>query len=336
MRFLDRAKIHLKAGNGGNGAVSFRREKYIPEGGPNGGDGGRGGDVIARATNELNTLIDFRYKQHFKAPRGGNGMGKDRTGRSAEDLIIDVPIGTQIWSDDDTVLIADLTEDQEQIVLARGGHGGLGNARFKTSTNRTPRHFTPGGDGDERSVWLQLKILADAGLIGLPNAGKSTFLAAVSRARPKIADYPFTTLEPKLGTIVIDHDAFVIADIPGLIEGAHDGAGLGDQFLGHIERCAVLIHLVDATQEAPLTAFQTIREELELYGHGLSSKPEILCLSKADALTDDALSGVIVTFKAQGIEPDHIISSHSQRGLAELLRHVKSVIVGPEILDQTP
>ena len=285
MRFLDSAKVWLKSGDGGNGCLSFRREKYIEFGGPNGGDGGRGGNVVARADPDLNTLIDYRYQQHFRADRGGHGMGKDRTGGAGEDVVLRLPVGTQIFAEDGETLIADITQAGQEIVLARGGDGGFGNTHFKTSTNRAPRRADPGHPGEERWLWLKLKLLADAGLVGLPNAGKSTFLAAVSRAKPKIADYPFTTLEPKLGTVVQGHDdVFVLADIPGLIEGASEGAGLGDRFLGHVERCRVLIHLVDGTQEQVVRAWRTVRRELEAYGHGLADKPEILCLNKCDAL----------------------------------------------------
>ncbi len=285
MRFLDSAKVWVKSGDGGNGCLSFRREKYIEFGGPNGGDGGRGGNVVARVDADLNTLIDYRYQQHFRAERGGHGMGKDRTGRTGEDIVLRLPVGTQIMAEDGETLIADLTEPGQEVVLARGGDGGFGNTHYKTSTNRAPSRADPGHPGEERWIWLKLKLLADAGLVGLPNAGKSTFLAAVSRARPKIADYPFTTLEPKLGTIVLGHDGvFVLADIPGLIEGASEGAGLGDRFLGHVERCRVLIHLVDGTQEQVVRAWRTVRRELEAYGHGLADKPELLCLNKCDAL----------------------------------------------------
>ena len=285
MRFLDQAKIYVKAGGGGDGCVSFRREKFIPRGGPDGGNGGRGGAVIGRAVADLNTLIDFRYKQHFRAPRGGHGRGKERTGASGADLVLDLPVGTQVLAEDGTTTIADLAAPDQTAILAHGGAGGLGNCSFKSSTNRAPRESTPGEPGEERWLWLRLKLLADAGLVGLPNAGKSTFLAAVSRARPKIADYPFTTLAPKLGTVAVDHDRFVIADIPGLIEGAHQGAGLGDRFLGHIERCRVLIHLVDGTLDDVGAAWRTIRHELGAYDPHLLDRPELVCLNKADSLT---------------------------------------------------
>ncbi|MEO1018638.1 MAG: GTPase ObgE [Pseudomonadota bacterium] len=290
MRFLDNAKIYVKAGDGGNGCVSFRREKYIPMGGPNGGDGGRGGHVVVRADPNLNTLIDFRYKQHFKAGRGGHGMGKDRTGGQGDDLEIRVPVGTQILADDGETLIADMNDDNAEILLAQGGDGGHGNTRFKSSTNRAPRRADPGYPGDELWIWLKLKLLADAGLIGLPNAGKSTFLSVVSAARPKIGDYPFTTLEPKLGVVSIGYDSFVLADIPGLIEGAHEGAGLGDQFLGHVERCEVLVHLVAADSEDVVADYRTIRHEIEAYGRNLAAKAELVCLSKCDLLDDVVVS----------------------------------------------
>ncbi|HEX2529110.1 MAG TPA: GTPase ObgE [Geminicoccus sp.] len=289
MRFLDSAKIWVQSGHGGAGCASFRREKFIPDGGPNGGDGGKGGSVIVVASDDLNTLIDFRYAQHFKAERGEAGMGAERHGRNGKDRVITVPVGTRILAEDKETIIADLTEDGQRLVLCRGGDGGRGNTHFKTSTNRAPRRAEPGWPGEERWIWLELRLLADAGLVGLPNAGKSTFLSASSRARPKIADYPFTTLEPKLGTVTIDHDAFVLADIPGLIKGASEGAGLGDRFLGHVERCGVLIHLIDGTDAKIAQNYKTIRKELELYGHGLADKTEIVCLNKVDALTKEQL-----------------------------------------------
>ncbi len=284
MKFLDEAKIYLRSGDGGAGCVSFRREKFIEFGGPDGGDGGRGGDVVVEAVPGLNTLIDFRYRQHFRAKKGGHGMGANRTGASGPDLVFKVPAGTQILAEDKETVIADLTRPGERVVLAHGGQGGRGNVRFKSSVNQAPRRADPGGEGEELWVWLRLKLIADAGLVGLPNAGKSTFLAAVSQARPKIADYPFTTLSPHLGVVALDGESFVLADIPGLIEGAHEGAGLGDRFLGHIERCAVLLHLVDGTAEDPVAAWRTVRDELAAYGHGLEDKPEILALNKCDAI----------------------------------------------------
>ncbi len=328
MRFLDSAKVFIKSGDGGNGCVSFRREKYIEYGGPNGGDGGRGGDVVAIADQALNTLVDYRYHQHLKAQRGTGGAGQERTGASGADIVLKLPVGTQIFAEDGETLLADLTEVDQRIVLAKGGDGGFGNVRFKTSTNRAPRRADPGWPGEERWIWLKLKLLADAGLVGLPNAGKSTFLAAVSRARPKIADYPFTTLEPKLGTVVLDDTSFVIADIPGLIEGASEGTGLGDRFLGHIERCASLVHLVDGTGEAPEEAYRIIRDELEAYGHGLADKPEILCLNKVDALTDDVIAERKARLEAASGRPVRCISGVAKQGiqpvLALILDHIRA------------
>jgi GTP-binding protein len=286
MKFLDQAKVHIRSGDGGAGCVSFRREKYIEFGGPDGGNGGRGGDVWAEAVDGLNTLIDYRYQQHFKAGRGGHGMGKDRTGARGQDAVLKVPAGTQVIAEDGETLLADLTEPGRRVRLLSGGDGGFGNTHYKTSTNRAPRRADPGWPGEEAWVWLRLKLIADAGLIGLPNAGKSTFLAAVSRARPKIADYPFTTLHPHLGVVAVGDEAFVLADIPGLIEGAHEGHGLGDRFLGHVERCAVLLHLVDGTAEDIAAAYRAVRAELEAYGHGLADKPEVVALNKTDALDE--------------------------------------------------
>ena len=320
MRFLDQAKIYVKAGDGGAGCVSFRREKYIPRGGPNGGDGGDGGSVIVRVDEGLNTLIDYRFRQHFKAKRGTHGMGSNRTGAAGADTVLDLPLGTQIFAEDGETLLADLKDPDQVITLAHGGRGGQGNARFKSSTNQAPRFAQPGEEGDEHWLWLRLKLLADAGLVGLPNAGKSTFLAAVSRAKPKIADYPFTTLEPKLGTVVIDDDSFVIADIPGLIEGAHEGAGLGDRFLGHIERSGVLVHLVDGTEEDVAGAYRTIRTELDAYGQGLEDRPELLCLNKADALTDDVLAERKALLECEAGKSAHITSGASGLGVKEVLR----------------
>ncbi len=304
MKFLDRAKVYVRAGDGGNGCLSFRREKYIEYGGPDGGDGGRGGDVWVEAVDGLNTLIDYRYRQHFKAPRGGHGMGKNRTGAGGRPVVLKVPVGTQVFEEDEETPIADLTEVGQRVLLARGGNGGFGNTRFKSSTNRAPRRANPGEAGEERWIWLRLKLIADAGLVGLPNAGKSTFLSHVSAARPKIADYPFTTLNPVLGVVRRGTASFVLADIPGLIEGAHEGAGLGDRFLGHVERCAVLLHLVDATGEDPVAAYRTVRAELAGYGRGLEEKAEIVALNKTDALSSDELDGIAARFAAEtGIEP---------------------------------
>ncbi len=287
MKFLDEAKIHIKSGDGGNGCVAFRREKYVEFGGPDGGDGGRGGDVWVRAVDNLNTLIDFRYQQHFKAARGLDGSGRNRTGAAGKSITLKVPVGTQILADDRETVIADLTTAGTTARLAVGGDGGRGNSRFKSATNQAPRRAEPGWPGEERWLWLHLKLIADIGLIGLPNAGKSTFLATVSRAKPKIADYPFTTLVPQLGVAAIDDAELVIADIPGLIEGAHDGRGLGDRFLGHIERCRAVLHLIGADQDDVAEAYFAVRRELDAYGHGLADKLEIVALSKSD-MVDDA------------------------------------------------
>ena len=287
MKFLDEAKIYLRSGDGGNGCIAFRREKFIEFGGPDGGDGGRGGDVAVVAADGLNTLIDYRYQQHFKAARGRGGAGDNRTGGTGKSVVLKVPVGTQILADDKSTLIADLTAVGQSVTLCKGGEGGYGNAHYKSSTNRAPRRADPGWPGEERWVWLRLKLIADAGLIGLPNAGKSTFLAAVSRARPKIADYPFTTLVPQLGVVRLGEEEFVLADIPGLIEGAHAGRGRGTRFLGHVERTSVLLHLVDGTAETAAevaAAYRTVRRELKLYATALAEKPEIVALNKCDAL----------------------------------------------------
>ena len=284
MKFLDEAKVYIRSGDGGNGCVAFRREKFIEFGGPSGGNGGRGGDVIIEVVDGLNTLIDYRYQQHFKAPKGTNGMGKDRHGANGKSIVLKVPVGTQIFDEDRETLIHDFTELGEKFVLAEGGNGGFGNAHFKSSTNRAPRNANPGQEGEERWIWLRLKLIADAGLVGLPNAGKSTFLSVVSAAKPKIADYPFTTLHPQLGVVNAQGREFVLADIPGLIEGAHEGAGLGDRFLGHVERCRVLLHLIDATCEHAGKAYKTVRTELEAYEGHLAEKIEIVALNKIDAV----------------------------------------------------
>jgi len=319
MQFLDEAKVYVRAGNGGNGCVGFRREKFIEFGGPNGGDGGKGGDVIVECVANLNTLLDFRYQQHFKAKKGGNGMGQNRTGAGGADVVLKVPPGTQIIDEDGETLIADLTEPGDRIVLLKGGNGGFGNARFKTSTNRAPRHANPGQTGEEMYIWLRLKLIGDAGIIGLPNAGKSTFLAAVSKAKPKIADYPFTTLHPNLGVVRTDGLDFVLADIPGLIEGAHEGVGIGDRFLGHVERTAVLLHLVDATNEDPVEAYEIVRGEVEAYGAGLDEKTEVLVLSKADAVPKDELKKKARALKkAAGVQP-LVVSAVTGEGVQEVL-----------------
>jgi GTP-binding protein len=327
MKFLDEAKVYLKAGDGGNGVVAFRREKYIEFGGPDGGNGGRGGNVYAEAVDGLNTLIDYRYAQHFKARKGGNGAGSDRTGAASEDVVLKVPVGTVILAEDKETVLADLTRPGQKELLCRGGDGGHGNAHYKTSTNRAPRRADPGYPGEERWVWLRLKLIADAGLVGLPNAGKSTFLAASSAARPKIADYPFTTLHPQLGVVRLNAtEEFVLADIPGLIEGAHEGAGLGDRFLGHIERCAVLLHLIDGTQPDPGEAYRTVRAELEGYGGGLSEKPEIVALNKMDAMTPQArTSRMKALTRAIGKEP-LLISGATGAGVPEALRALADAV----------
>ena len=322
MKFLDQAKIHIRSGAGGDGCVSFRREKFIEYGGPDGGEGGRGGDVVFECVAGLNTLIDFRYTQHFKAERGHHGMGENRTGRAGKPLIIKVPLGTQIIAEDGETLLADMTEVGQQVTLLEGGHGGHGNTFFKSSTNRAPRRFTPGGEAIEMSVWLRLKLLADAGLVGLPNAGKSTFLAAVTRAKPKIADYPFTTLTPQLGVVHVDEREFVLADIPGLIEGAHEGAGLGTRFLGHIERCRVLLHLVDATQDDIVGNWRTVRKELKAYGHGLDRKPEILALNKIDALTEEMLEEKRAKLEKAARKKVQIVSGAAGLNVPEVLRQL--------------
>ncbi len=303
MKFLDEARIHVRAGAGGDGCLSFRREANLPRGGPDGGDGGRGGSIIAECVAGLNTLIDFRYRQHFRARAGRRGEGRQRTGAAGRDVLMEVPAGTEILTEDG-VLIADLIEPGARAVIAQGGRGGLGNNRFKSSTNRAPRRTTPGEVGEERHVILRLKVIADAGLIGLPNAGKSTFLAAASRARPKIAEYPFTTLYPQLGVVATDHEEFVLADIPGLIAGAHQGIGLGHRFLGHIERCHVLLHLVDAGAGDVTTQYQTVREELAAYGHGLDRKVEIVALNKIDTVAAPAREVLLAELRsATGREP---------------------------------
>jgi len=297
VKFLDQSKVFVRSGNGGAGAVSFLREKFVEFGGPNGGNGGRGGNVIIRCVDGLNTLIDYRYMQHFKAQTGHHGMGKDRHGGKGDDVILKVPVGTQIFEEDNETLIADFTEVGQELELLSGGNGGFGNAHFKTSANQAPRRANPGQEGTEKWIWLRLKLIADAGLVGLPNAGKSTFLAAVSAAKPKIADYPFTTLHPNLGVVAVGEREFVMADIPGLIEGASEGQGLGTRFLGHVERCSVLLHLIDGTQEDVKTAYKTIRTELSLYAEALAEKPEILVLNKIDALDADEIKEKVKVLK---------------------------------------
>jgi len=332
MKFLDEAKIYIQSGAGGNGCISFRREKFIEFGGPNGGDGGKGGDVVVEAVNGLNTLIDYRYQQHFKAKAGGNGMGKDRHGANGKDAVLKVPAGTQVYEEDGETLIADLTAVGQRVVILTGGNGGFGNARFKSSTNRAPRHAKPGEPAIELIIRLRLKLIADAGVIGLPNAGKSTFRAAVRAAKPKIAGYPFTTLHPQLGVVRVDEREFVLADLPGLIEGAHEGTGLGDRFLGHTERCNVLLHLVDGTGEDPGEAYRVVRGELEAYGEGLADKPEIVALSKADAMTPEAIKTQAAKLKNVAGKSPLILSAQSGQGVQEALRALVKVIdkAGPK------
>ncbi|MEW9274684.1 GTPase ObgE [Gluconobacter oxydans] len=321
MKFLDQTKIYVRSGDGGDGVIAFRREKYIEFGGPDGGDGGRGGDIIFRAVPGLNTLIDFRYTQHFKARKGGNGAGSNRTGAAAANVTINVPVGTQIFDEDRETLLADLDAEGKEVLLCRGGDGGLGNTHFKSSTNRAPRRADKGWPGEERWVWLRLKLIADIGLVGLPNAGKSTLLSVASRARPKIADYPFTTLHPQLGVVRLNNtEEFVIADIPGLIEGASEGAGLGDRFLGHVERCATLLHLIDGTESQIVKHWRLIRKELEAYDPELAAKPEIIVLNKCDSLTPTQRSAKKRALaKASGAEV-MMLSGATQEGLPELLR----------------
>lgn len=330
MKFLDSAKVYIRSGNGGAGSIAFRREKFVEFGGPNGGNGGRGGDVIVECVDGLNTLIDYRYQQHFKAGTGQHGMGQNRTGSDGTDAVLKVPVGTQIFEDDGETLIADFTEVGQRITLLEGGNGGFGNAHFKSSTNQAPRRANPGLPGEEKWIWLRLKLIADAGLVGLPNAGKSTFLSAVTAAKPKIADYPFTTLHPGLGVVRAGNREFVLADIPGLIEGASEGAGLGDRFLGHVERCGVLVHLVDGTQDDVAGAYRTIRAELEAYGGGLAEKEEILALNKIDALDPETLKaqtqalekasgGTVLTISgATGLNVEKVLY-----GVLEVLDHNK-------------
>ena len=326
MKFLDLCKVYIRSGGGGGGSVSFRREKYIEFGGPDGGDGGNGGSVWAEAVDGLNTLIDFRYQQHFFAQSGQPGMGNQKTGKTGEDIVLRVPVGTEILDEDEETVLADMTELGQRVQLARGGNGGWGNLHFKTATNQAPRRANPGQPGVERTIWLRLKLIADVGLLGLPNAGKSTFLAATSNARPKIADYPFTTLHPNLGVVGVDNVEFVVADIPGLIEGAHEGRGLGDQFLGHVERCAVLLHLVDGTSGTLIEDYHTIVAELEAYGGGLNEKPRITVLNKVDAL-DDEERGFLRDELQQAVGARvMLMSGVSGEGTVEVLRALRAEI----------
>ncbi|AVA23592.1 GTPase ObgE [Rhizobium sp. NXC24] len=327
MKFLDEAKVYIRSGDGGAGSVSFRREKFIEFGGPDGGDGGRGGDVWVEAVNGLNTLIDFRYQQHFKAKIGMHGMGKNRAGAKGDDVTLKVPVGTQIFEEDEETLICDLTQEGQRFRLAAGGNGGFGNAYFKSSVNQAPDWANPGLPGEEKTIWLRLKLIADAGLVGLPNAGKSTFLAAVSRARPKIANYPFTTLHPNLGVATIDSQEFILADIPGLIEGAHEGVGIGDRFLGHVERTRVLLHLVSAQEEKVGKAYKMVKHELEAYGNDITDKPEIVALSQIDVLDEETLKKKTRELaRACGKTPFRI-SAITGSGMTEVLRALRDVIV---------
>ncbi len=334
MKFLDLAKIYVKAGDGGDGCVGFRREKFIEFGGPDGGDGGKGGDVVIACVANLNTLIDYRYQQHFKAARGGNGMGQNRAGANGADCVIKVPPGTVVLAEDQETVLAELKQPGERVVIARGGNGGFGNAHFKSATNQAPRHANPGLPGEELTIWLRLKLIADAGLVGLPNAGKSTFLATVSAAKPKIADYPFTTLYPNLGVVRAGDIDFVLADIPGLIEGAHEGAGLGTRFLGHVERTKVLLHLVDATQEDVADAYKTVRRELKAYGGGLDRKKEIVALTKCDAIDEASLEQRAAALKKAAKKKPLLVSAVSGRGVKDALYALAREIGRAEVADE--
>ena len=326
MKFLDEAKIYIASGHGGAGCVSFHREKYVEFGGPDGGNGGKGGDVIFRAVNDLNTLIDFRYSQHFQADRGGNGKGGNCTGAGGDDLVIKVPVGTQIMDEDREDVLYDFTEDGQEVTFLKGGDGGFGNARYKSSTNQAPRKSTPGWPGQELAIWLRLKVIADIGLLGLPNAGKSTFLAAVSNAKPKVADYPFTTLHPNLGVVKAGDFSFVIADIPGLIEGASEGHGLGHRFLGHVERTAALLHIIDMTQDDIVGAYHTIRNELKKYEHPIEQKQEIIVLNKADALGEELAADQAQTLSKAIDKPVYTMSAVSGGGVKEILFSLAKIV----------
>lgn len=326
MQFIDEAKIFVKSGDGGQGAVSFRRERRIPRGGPDGGNGGRGGSIIIESVEGLNTLIDFRYKQHFKARNGDHGRGDNMHGKAAEDVIIKVPVGTQIFLEDKETMIMDVTEPGQRMILAKGGDGGLGNTNFKSSVNQAPRHATKGWPGEEMWLWLKLKLLSDVGLVGLPNAGKSTFLSRVTHAKPKIADYPFTTLKPQLGVAGIDNKEFVVADLPGLIEGAHKGHGLGDRFLKHIERCGVILHLIDGTTEDVVKGYRIIRKELKEYKHGLTDKQEIVAINKADAMSEDEIKIKKSKLARSSKKKIFVISAATGAGTTELLRELVSQV----------
>ncbi|MEO9457759.1 MAG: GTPase ObgE [Lentilitoribacter sp.] len=326
MKFLDQAKVFIKSGAGGAGCVSFHREKFVEFGGPDGGDGGNGGHVWIEAVNGLNTLIDYRFQQHHKAQTGVHGMGRNRTGAKGEDIVLKVPAGTQVYEEDNETLICDITEEGQRFRLAKGGNGGFGNAHFKSATNQAPRNANPGQPSDEKTIWLRLKLIADAGLVGLPNAGKSTFLSNVSRARPKIGAYPFTTLHPNLGVATSDGYEFIIADIPGLIEGAHEGAGIGDRFLGHVERTRVMLHLVSAQEEDVAKAYKTVRKELEAYGKGIAEKPEIIALSQTDILDEETLNEKMQALEEAAGRKVEKISSIAGFGMKEMLRNLRQHI----------
>jgi GTP-binding protein len=326
MKFLDQAKVYVRSGDGGAGSVSFRREKFIEMGGPDGGDGGKGGDVWIEAVDGLNTLIDYRYQQHFKASTGGHGMGRLRAGANSDDILLKVPAGTQVFEEDNETMLADLAHVGDRFRIAKGGNGGFGNAHFKSSTNRAPRHANPGQEGEERWIWLRLKLIADAGLLGLPNAGKSTLLAAVSAAKPKIADYPFTTLHPQLGVVRVGTQSFVLADIPGLIEGAHEGHGLGTRFLGHVERCAVLLHLIDVTSDDPVGSYRVIRKELKAYSPELAEKPEVIAFNKTDLLPAEEVEAKIKDFKRRVRKMPLLMSGATTKGVPEAMKKLLEVI----------
>ncbi|CDZ51154.1 GTPase ObgE [Neorhizobium galegae] len=335
MKFLDEAKVYIRSGDGGAGAVSFRREKFVEFGGPDGGDGGRGGDVWVEAVNGLNTLIDFRFQQHFKGQTGTHGMGRNRTGANGSEVTLKVPVGTQIFEEDNETLIIDLTREGQRFRLAKGGNGGFGNTHFKSATNQAPNWANPGLEGEEKTIWLRLKLIADAGLVGMPNAGKSTFLASVTRARPKIANYPFTTLHPNLGVATIDGREFVLADIPGLIEGAHEGVGIGDRFLGHVERTRVLLHLVSSVEEKVGKAYKTVKHELEAYGGGLIDKPVIVALSQIDVLDDKELKKKAKELEKACGQTPFLISAVTGKGMTEVLRALRDVIVAASGVNET-
>lgn len=335
MKFLDETKVYIRSGDGGAGAVSFRREKFVEFGGPDGGDGGRGGDVWIEAVNGLNTLIDFRFQQHFKAKIGTHGMGRNRTGANGESVTLKVPVGTQIFEEDNETLIIDMIKEGQKFRVAKGGNGGFGNTHFKSPTNQAPNWANPGLEGEEKTVWLRLKLIADAGLVGLPNAGKSTFLASVTRARPKIANYPFTTLHPNLGVAAIDGREFVLADIPGLIEGAHEGVGLGDRFLGHVERTRVLLHLVSSLEEHVGKSYKTVKAELEAYGGGLTDKQEIVALSQIDILDEKELKKKAKELEKACGQTPFLISAITGKGMTEVLRALRDVIIEASEGDET-